>query len=157
VAASQQKIAMEYVFDQTETVGTVWMGLTFNCCRCHDHKFDPISQRDYFSMYSFFNQTPVNGGGGDPAMAPNIQVGTIEQKKEIAGLDQKIVAHTKAIAARRKVLAQGQAKWESEQLEARVSLRVDATETHRRPRAAADFGIAAGSIGPGERQAARSR
>ena len=107
---------VEYVFDQTETVGTVWMGLTFNCCRCHDHKFDPISQRDYFSMYSFFNQTPVNGGGGDPAMAPNIQVGTSEQKKEIAGLEQKIAAHTKSIAARRAALAQGQAKWEAEQL-----------------------------------------
>ena len=34
---------VEYVFDQTETVGTVWMGLTFNCCRCHDHKFDGAS------------------------------------------------------------------------------------------------------------------
>ena len=74
---------VEYVFDQTETVGTVWMGLTFNCCRCHDHKFDPISQRDYFSMYSFFNQTPVNGGGGDPAMAPNIQVGTPSRKRRL--------------------------------------------------------------------------
>ena len=107
---------VEYVFDQTETVGTVWMGLTFNCCRCHDHKFDPISQRDYYSLYSFFNQTPVNGGGGDPAMAPNIQVGTPEQKKEIAELEQKIAAHTKAIAARRAVLAKGQAAWEAEQL-----------------------------------------
>ena len=83
---------VEYVFDQTETVGTVWMGLTLNCCRCHDHKFDPLSQKDYYSLYSFFNQTPVNGGGGDPAMAPNIQVGTPEQKKEIADLEKQIAS-----------------------------------------------------------------
>lgn len=107
---------VEYVFDQTETVGTVWMGLTFTCCRCHDHKFDPLSQRDYYSMFSFFNQTPVNGGGGDPAMAPNIQVGTPEQKKEILTLEQKIDSHTKGITARRAVLAEGQAAWEAEQL-----------------------------------------
>ena len=83
---------VEYVFDQTETVGTVWMGLTLNCCRCHDHKFDPLSQKDYYSLYSFFNQTPVNGGGGDPSMAPNIQVGTPEQKKEIEELEKQIAS-----------------------------------------------------------------
>ena len=83
---------VEYVFDQTETVGTVWMGLTFTCCRCHDHKFDPLTQRDYYSLFSFFNNTPVNGGGGDPATAPNISVGTPLQKKEIADLEKKILA-----------------------------------------------------------------
>ena len=46
---------IEYVFDQTETLGTVWLGLTFNCCRCHDHKFDPLSKRDYYSLFAFFN------------------------------------------------------------------------------------------------------
>lgn len=63
---------VEYVFDQLETVGTTWMGLTFNCCRCHDHKFDPITQREYFGQFAFFNQTPVDGGGGNPATPPVI-------------------------------------------------------------------------------------
>ena len=99
---------VEYVFDQTETVGTVWMGLTLNCCRCHDHKFDPLSQKDYYSLYSFFNQTPVNGGGGDPAMAPNIQVGTPEQKKEIAELEKQIASlkeKPKIDAAKKRIAA----------------------------------------------------
>ena len=41
---------IDYVMDMTETTGTVWLGLTMNCCRCHDHKFDPLMQRDYYSL-----------------------------------------------------------------------------------------------------------
>jgi len=101
---------VEYVFDQAETVGTVWMGLTFNCCRCHDHKFDPLTQRDYYSLFSFFNNTPVSGGGGDPATAPNIQVGTPTQKKEISDLEKKILAlgkeqETGRAAAKKRITA----------------------------------------------------
>lgn len=61
---------VDYVMDMTETVGTVWLGLTLNCCRCHDHKFDPLSQRDYYGLFAFFNQTPVDGNGGDPQTPP---------------------------------------------------------------------------------------
>ena len=56
--------------DRAETIGTVWLGLTFNCCRCHDHKFDPLTQRDYYGLFAFFNQTPVDGGGGNPQTPP---------------------------------------------------------------------------------------
>ena len=52
---------VNYVFDMAETVGTVWMGLTFNCCRCHDHKYDPISQRNYFELFAFFNNVDEQG------------------------------------------------------------------------------------------------
>ncbi len=107
---------VEYVFDQTETVGTVWMGLTLICSRCHDHKFDPLTQKDYYSLYSFFNQTPVNGGGGDPAMAPNMQVGTPAQKQEIAALERKIAIHGKVIEKRREKLKEGQVAWEAQRL-----------------------------------------
>lgn len=70
---------VDYVMDMTETVGTVWLGLTLNCCRCHDHKFDPITQRDYYSLFAFFNQTPVDGGGGNPQTPPVIEMPTAEQ------------------------------------------------------------------------------
>lgn len=77
---------VDYVMDMTETVGTVWLGLTFNCCRCHDHKFDPISQRDYYSLFAFFNQTPVDGGGGNPQTPPVLDVPTEEQKGRLLQL-----------------------------------------------------------------------
>ena len=73
---------VDYVMDMTETTGTVWLGLTMNCCRCHDHKFDPVSKVDYFSLFDFFNQTPVDGGGGNPQTPPVLERPTPEQTQE---------------------------------------------------------------------------
>lgn len=78
---------VEYVFDQTETLSTVWLGLTMTCARCHDHKFDPISKRDYYQLFAFFNQSPVNGAGGSGQTAPVIDMATsvqIANQKKIA-------------------------------------------------------------------------
>jgi hypothetical protein len=86
---------VEYVMDMTETVGAVWLGLTFTCARCHDHKFDPVSKRDYYSIFAFFNQTPVNGGGGDPQTAPVLELATPEQSARVA---QTEAAHAAAAA-----------------------------------------------------------
>jgi hypothetical protein len=53
-----------YVNDRTTTAGTLFLGLTFECCRCHDHKYDPISMNEYYSLYAFFNQSADGGVGG---------------------------------------------------------------------------------------------
>jgi hypothetical protein len=84
---------VNYVFDMTETVGTVWMGLTFNCCRCHDHKYDPLSQKDYYSLTAFFNQTPVTGAGGNPQTKPIIASPSPSQLQEKESLQTKLTAH----------------------------------------------------------------
>lgn len=81
---------VEYVFDMTETLGTVWLGLTLNCCRCHDHKYDPISQRDYFALFDLFNQTPVNGAGGDPQTPPVLEVPSRQQQLELNSLRESL-------------------------------------------------------------------
>jgi len=69
---------VDYVMDMSETMGTVWLGLTLNCCRCHDHKFDPLTQEDYYRFTAFFNQTPVTGGGGNPQTPPVLEVAPAE-------------------------------------------------------------------------------
>ncbi len=74
---------IEYVFDQTETVGTLWLGLTLTCSRCHDHKFDPLTRRDYYRLFAYFNQTPVNGGGGNGQTPPVIDFTTPEQDAKL--------------------------------------------------------------------------
>lgn len=51
----------EYVIDRVETMGTVWMGLTLGCCRCHDHKYDPISQREFYQLFALFNNLDEKG------------------------------------------------------------------------------------------------
>ncbi len=56
-----EEYRISYVMDRLETTGTIWLGLTLNCARCHSHKFDPISQHDYYRMLSFFNQVPEKG------------------------------------------------------------------------------------------------
>ncbi len=57
----------EYVIDRVVTTSTVWLGQTFLCARCHDHKFDPVSQENFYQFYSFFNNVPERGlNGFDP-------------------------------------------------------------------------------------------
>ena len=75
---------VDYVMDMAETVATVWLGLTFNCCRCHDHKFDPIAQKEYYGLFAFFNRTPVTGGGGDPFTKPTLDWPSAEQTAALA-------------------------------------------------------------------------
>jgi hypothetical protein len=82
---------VDYVMDMAETVGTVWLGLTFNCCRCHDHKFDPLTQRDYYGLFAFFNQTPVNGGGGDPQTPPILEVPSEDELASRQRLTQRLI------------------------------------------------------------------
>jgi len=58
---------VDYVLDRTNTMGTVWLGLTLGCTQCHSHKFDPISQRDYYSLTAFFNSIDEDGKAGKNA------------------------------------------------------------------------------------------
>ncbi|MFM7099905.1 MAG: DUF1549 domain-containing protein, partial [Verrucomicrobiota bacterium] len=75
---------IDYLFDQTETVATVWLGATFNCTRCHDHKYDPYTQRDYFGLLDLFNRTAVDGGGGNPQTPPHLAIASAPQQRELS-------------------------------------------------------------------------
>ncbi|MDE0578129.1 MAG: DUF1549 and DUF1553 domain-containing protein, partial [Opitutales bacterium] len=108
---------VEYVFDMTETMGTLWMGLTLTCARCHDHKFDPLLQREYYQFNAFFNQTPVNGGGGDPFSKPVLQAGSTAQHEELIQLRKEILALQKDIESRQGEQGAAHAKWEAKMLE----------------------------------------
>ena len=66
-----EEYRLKGVTDRVNTTGKVWLGLTMECAECHDHKFDPISQRDYFSLFAIFNNTEHRGKGhgqGGPTM-----------------------------------------------------------------------------------------
>ena len=52
---------VETVIDRVETMGLTWLGLTFNCCRCHDHKYDPISQKEFYQLFAYYNNVPESG------------------------------------------------------------------------------------------------
>lgn len=57
----EEEFRTEYVADRVNTFGTAMLGLTVECARCHDHKFDPLTQRDYFSLFAFFNNIDESG------------------------------------------------------------------------------------------------
>jgi len=142
---------VDYVMDMTETVGTVWMGLTLNCCRCHDHKFDPLRQRDYYQLFAFFNQTPVDGGGGNPQTPPVLPVPSREQQSRLDEIDQQISAVDRKLKSRAAELAAQFHDWEQSQRESlrqnpspwRVSQVAKATATHQKLEVLADQSLLA--------------
>ena len=67
----QEEYRVNYVLDRTNTLGKGILGLTLECARCHDHKYDAISQKDYFEMFAFFNQVDEKGLQMDAVQAKN--------------------------------------------------------------------------------------
>jgi hypothetical protein len=88
---------VDYVMDMVETTGTVWLGLAMNCCRCHDHKFDQLTQRDYYSLFAYFNQTPVDGGNGSPQTPPVLECPTPNQSAKRQTLNDALVSATRQL------------------------------------------------------------
>lgn len=82
-----EEFLVEYAVDRVDTTSTVWLGLTLGCARCHDHKFDPLTQRDYYQLLSFFNRIPEFGRalkeGNSP---PYIKAPTDQQQIELLRL-----------------------------------------------------------------------
>jgi hypothetical protein len=96
----QEQFRVEAVFDRTETTGTVWMGLSVGCARCHSHKYDQISHEEYFQLYSFFN----NADEATRQVTTSPQAWTDYLKrhgKEAAQLTGLQKAHDQACAAAR--------------------------------------------------------
>jgi len=84
-----EEYRVEYVMDRVSTVGTAWMGLTLGCARCHDHKYDPISQKEFYQLFAFFNQVPERGLNG---FNPQMDVVPPLAQAALAELDRTIEA-----------------------------------------------------------------
>lgn len=90
---------IEYLFDQVETVGTVWLGLTLQCTRCHDHKFDPLTMKDYYGLVAFFNSTPVDGQGRGGQTAPVLDMSTPGEEAKSLEAQKKVNQLAKEVEA----------------------------------------------------------
>ena len=109
-----EEFAVEYVVDRVSTTSTVWLGLTVGCARCHDHKYDPIKQKEFYQLFSMFNNVPERGRaakfGNSP---PMIKAPTREQQLELARLNGEQAAAEKRFAMLEPAIAEGQGRWEN--------------------------------------------
>ncbi|MGI9542695.1 MAG: DUF1553 domain-containing protein, partial [Cyclobacteriaceae bacterium] len=89
--AVDEEFRLEYVFDRANTTATAFLGLTMECARCHDHKFDPISQKEYFQLSAFFNNVKELGMTGDDGnYGPHLLLHSKETKEALDALNEKI-------------------------------------------------------------------
>jgi hypothetical protein len=96
--AIPEEYHVEYVADRVETTAAVWLGLTMGCARCHDHKYDPISQKDFYRFFAFFNTVEEKGLDGRKGNAkPMLQLPSAQQKAELDELETAIPAKQKIL------------------------------------------------------------
>jgi hypothetical protein len=95
----EKEFQTEYVLDRTNTFGEAFLGLSVGCAKCHDHKYDPISQKNYYQLTGFFNQVAEAGQiSWDDAMpSPTLLLPTPEQEKILSFLREKIDAQTQEL------------------------------------------------------------
>ena len=99
-----EEFRQDGISDRVHTVGTAFMALTFECSRCHDHKYDPITAKDYYSLGAFFNSIEEAGliqGGDDGSSVlpqPSLQLPTGDQETKLAKLRSNIAAAESALA-----------------------------------------------------------
>lgn len=91
-----EEFAVEYVVDRVETTSTVWLGLTVMCARCHNHKYDPITQRDFYQLFAFFNNLPEKGRALKYGNSPPLVISpTRDQQRELVRLHAEIATADK--------------------------------------------------------------
>ncbi|MEY4627802.1 MAG: hypothetical protein RLZZ595_128, partial [Bacteroidota bacterium] len=89
-----EEYRIEYVTDRTNTFGKAFLAITLECAKCHDHKYDPVSQKDYYSMFAFFDRVPEKGLVGDISLAspgdpPNMKITTADVRSVLNFINKK--------------------------------------------------------------------
>ncbi|MFN7142030.1 MAG: DUF1549 domain-containing protein, partial [Limisphaerales bacterium] len=122
--ADQEETRVNQVFDRVNTLGSVWLGSTLECAQCHNHKYDPITQKEYYQLFAFFNNTPKETDFRTPNstaslrfVGPYMSLPDEETEKQRVSLLQKIDQLKADIEKRSTVLAGSQDSWEKELLE----------------------------------------
>ena len=103
----QEQFRVEACFDRTETTGAVWLGLTVGCARCHTHKYDTITQREYYQLFGFFNN-----GDETSLQVPISEEATAKYENDLAAHNSKVAKQEQALSQLRKTLVPELLAWE---------------------------------------------
>lgn len=107
-----------YIIDRVNTTSTVWLGLTVACTQCHDHKYDPLTQKEFYQLYAFFNNVPENGLDGRKGNAePMVKAPSRAEQRELEQLSRAIAALERELNAPIAALDDAQLAWEKDALE----------------------------------------
>ena len=135
-----EEFRIEYVADRTQTVATAIMGLTYECCRCHNHKYDPLSQEEYYQLSAFFDNIDEAGlySYFTPSIpTPTLTLPTPAQEQQLKQQTEKVAQEE---AAYRKLMAvTGQAIEGDAEQESRIELHQSVADTYAQPLATVDF------------------
>ncbi len=94
-----EEVRVRYAVDRVETTATVWLGLTAGCAVCHDHKYDPITQKEFYSLFAFFNSTADAAMDGNVSTPPPIlKVPSEEFQEKMRRIDEQIAQARQKIA-----------------------------------------------------------
>ena len=109
----EEEYRVEYVVDRVETMSTVFLGLTVGCARCHDHKYDPISQKEFYQLFAYFNNVPERGRVLRPFNSPpKIPAPTKEEARNLKGLEDEIALAAKSFRTARESASEAFERWE---------------------------------------------
>ncbi|MFN3653527.1 MAG: PSD1 and planctomycete cytochrome C domain-containing protein [Armatimonadota bacterium] len=112
------------LFDRVDVTATNWLGSTMACAQCHDHKYDPITQKDYYSFMAFFNNVPETGtppfGGQYRIADPWMYAGSPEEMAKLKSLEEAVATAQQGVAAWQREheaeIAEAQTRWEADRL-----------------------------------------
>ena len=113
-----EEFLADYCADRVETTATVWLGLTMGCARCHDHKYDPLTQKDFYGLFAFFHNVPESGVGTYAApirrnTPPFVKLPAPETEAKLAALNRELEAANQRLTNLiTTVLAVGGVEWE---------------------------------------------
>jgi hypothetical protein len=121
--SDQEESRVNQILDRVNTLGTVWLGSTIECTQCHNHKYDPFTQKDYYQLFAFFNNTPKETkfakAGNTAALefsGPYLSVPDPAVEARRAAIQQSITEVEKSETAAREKLLTGEQAWEKQTL-----------------------------------------
>jgi len=110
--AIPEEYHVAYIADRINTTATTWMALTMSCSQCHDHKYDPLKQKEYYQFFAFFNSVPEQGLDGSRGNAvPFLKAPTPEQSTKLASFDQRLGELDSAMKSRTAAVSSDMAAW----------------------------------------------